>query len=373
MITVVGFLTACMVFYAVYLLHNASLFASLKPHTSNKSHFPLVTVIVPARDEEDKIAACLQAISRQTYPKDKFEVLLVNDHSEDATVSIAENIAKSFPGLRILHLGEVQGPAYKKAAVALGISEAKGEIILTTDADCVMGAEWLSSMLAHFEPDTGMVSGPVALTGNKLFQRFQALEFMGLQLVGAGGIADGKPTMCNGANLAYRKEVFEEVGGFAGIDHIASGDDELLMHKIAASGTWKVRFAKSRAAVVQTEALPDVGSFRKQRTRWVSKSTAYQQKGITYTLILSYLAILALPVSAVLSIWEPQLMYWFLANLALKVLSEAVILRQATHFFKRKKLLWILLPEQVLHVIYVLWVGIAGNVRSYEWKGRKVQ
>ena len=222
--------------------------------------------------------------------------------------------------------------AYKKAAVARGIEAARGEVILVTDADCTMGPNWVRSMASQFTPTTGMVSGPVVLEGETIFGDFQALEFMGLIAVGAGSIGAGTPNTCNGANLAYRKQVFAEVGGFAGIDQIASGDDELLMHKIADQTDWKIRFAKDQGAIVSTAAHRSWKDFKAQRLRWVSKSTQYQNPRITLTLIISYLAILGLPLLLLLAPFFPVLWPFLALNLSLKILSEATILREAGLF-----------------------------------------
>jgi cellulose synthase/poly-beta-1,6-N-acetylglucosamine synthase-like glycosyltransferase len=236
-----------------------------------------------------------------------------------------------------------------------------------------MGKSWLSAMLDGFQEDTGMVSGPVTLEGDTLLMEFQALEFMGLIAVGAAGIAAKQPTMCNGANLAYRKSAFEAVGGFAGIDHIASGDDELLMHKIAATRQYQIAFVRNQDAIVHTAAQANWQDLKRQRIRWVSKSTAYKRRSITMTLVLAYLAMLGFPFLLVAGFWEPRLWAWLLSNLLLKILAEAVVIYPAAVFFGKLRLMKWLPFEQVAHIAYVLWVGIAGNRKSYEWKGRKVK
>lgn len=363
-----------MLFYAAYLLRNAWFFAHLpKGAPVADGPLPSVAVIVPARNEEGRAGLCIADIVAQDYPPDLLEIILVNDHSEDGTVAEALAAGQGHPGFRVVHLEAVQGPAYKKAAVALGIAESKGALLMTTDADCRMGPDWVRSMAAHFSERTGMVSGPVELTGRRIFQELQALEFMGLIAVGSGAIGAGNPTMCNGANLAYRREAFEEAGGFEGIDHIASGDDELLMHKIASQTDWEVAFAKEKKAVVRTRALESLSAFAAQRVRWVSKSRAYERSSITGTLVLSYLAILGLPLLLGLSFWDARAWWFFGASLSLKLLSEGIILSLAAGFFGRLHLLRWLAPEQIAHVAYVLWVGLAGNAGSYFWKGRKVK
>lgn len=363
--------TGLMLFYAGYLIRMAWYFAGIKGEGKATGPLPRVSVIVPARNEAANVAACVRALCAQKYPVELLELILVDDHSEDETVAVAEAAAE--PGrLRVLRLQGQTGWAYKKAAVAAGIAQASGDIILSTDADCVAGPDWVASMVGFFGPEVSMVAGPVLLTGESLFARFQALEFMGLIAVGAGAIGAGQPTMANGANLAYRRAAFQQVGGFSGIDHIASGDDELLMHKLVAAGM-QVRFAKAKAAIVRTPAQPDWAGFKAQRIRWVSKSRHYDRKSITGTLVLSYLAIAGLPLMALASLWWPAGWVFLAAAFGLKMLGELSVLAQAASFFDNLRLLVWLPLEQFAHVAYVLWVGIAGNRKGYLWKGRAVK
>lgn len=365
-------LTGLLLFYVGYLLRSAWYWGKLEEPVQGGDHLPRVAVIVPARNEATHIVACVQAILAQDYPRGLMEVIVVNDHSEDDTAALAQAAAGHDPRFRILSLEAQTGPAYKKAAVAQGIAASSSELIVTTDADCVMGPQWLRSLVGCFDAGTGLVSGPVLLEGKGLFAEFQALEFMGLIAVGAAAIAAGHPTMCNGANLAYRRTAYEAVGGFAGIDHIASGDDELLMHKVAAMPQFQVRFAKLAAAIVRTPAQPTWEAFKQQRIRWVSKSRHYKRKAITLVLVLSYMAMLGFPLLAMAGMWDARL--WGLLGLhaVLKLAAEAAVLVPAAIFFGKLPLLRWLPLEQAAHIAYVLWVGIAGNVTSYQWKGREV-
>jgi cellulose synthase/poly-beta-1,6-N-acetylglucosamine synthase-like glycosyltransferase len=367
------FFTALLLFYAGYLFYCSIHWTRLTPQNPQPTAFPKVSVIIPARNEALHITTCIRAVLNQNYPQDKMELIVINDHSEDNTVTLAQKAAQGHPNFRLLHLETQMGVAYKKAAVARGIQEATGEIVVTTDADCQMGTEWLRTLVGTFDAETGLVSGPVLLEGTGIFAEFQALEFMGLIAVGAASIAAGHPTMCNGANLAYRRAAFDAVGGFAGIDHIASGDDELLMHKIAASGQYKIRFAKSRSAIVHTPAQSTWTQFKQQRIRWVSKSRHYKRQAITLILVASYLAMLGFPLLLIGGFWDHRLWWLLLGHLAIKLLAEAAVLVPAAAFFDKLRLLRWLPAEQAAHIVYVLWVGIAGNRKSYHWKGRNVQ
>ncbi|HEV2483135.1 MAG TPA: glycosyltransferase, partial [Puia sp.] len=233
-----------------------------------------ITVLIPARNEASGILDCLRSLARQTYPKDRFEVIVLDDHSTDGTAAVVEDfVASGAEGLalRCLRIAEVPLPsgltAYKKFAIGTGVGAAAGELIVTTDADCSFDPQWLSTLAAFYEekgarfiaapvriepaprpvehamhspvpatqPTTGHAPHPTehATRGAlSLLGIFQTLDFITLQGITGAAVHSGLHSMCNGANLAYTRQAFYEVQGFKGIDHIPSGDDMLLMHKI---------------------------------------------------------------------------------------------------------------------------------------------
>ncbi len=378
MILVAVFFLICMVFYALYLGVNFYYFTygfSSVQDISSPSDFLKVTVVIPARNEELNIGALLQDIANQNYPLDFIQVIVVDDHSTDQTRKIAEEFIGFRKNWKVLSLIKPKGTAYKKAAITQAIQNSDGDIILTTDADCRVGKHWIRTMVSEFKNSTvGLVSGPVTMWDNGTwFQQFQSLEFTGLIAIGAGSMQRGAPNMCNGANLAYRRDAFYEVNGFEGVDHIASGDDELLMHKIYSTSKYLVKFQKSREAIVNTAPCYTFRQFLNQRIRWVSKSTHYKNKAITLIMSCIYLAIAGIPITCVLAITDIIPWWIFISILGIKISSEFIILYSATHFFEKKYLLKWFLPEQLLHIPYILWAGLAGNIGQYKWKDRIIQ
>ncbi|MBX7241560.1 MAG: glycosyltransferase [Bacteroidia bacterium] len=363
-----------MTYYCVYVLMAAKKFRKNLPPLQS-GLFPFVSVIIPARNEAFSISACLHSVINQNYPADRFEVILINDHSEDQTGAIASEIASASMNLTVIDLQDEDINSFKKAAVARAVSLSKGEIILQTDADCVVSRKWISAMTGFFDSETALVSGPVQFTyRNSWFEKVQTLEFLGLNLLGAGGIAMKRPNMCNGANLAYRKAVFEEVNGFQGVDNVASGDDELLLQKIYRLKKYKIRYACAESAIVKTAALSSLAAFFNQRLRWVSKSRSYLNRWINVTQLLFFLAICGIPLLFGLSFISIYMLIPAVIVFGMKILSDIPLMIQATRFFREKKLLkWFLLLE-VLYIPYVILIGIAGNlISSYSWKGRKVR
>lgn len=366
-----GFLTLIYVFVVTTFIVG---WIKIKPfQQKHEKPGTFVSIIIAARNEEEKIAKTITDILAQSYPKALFELIIIDDHSTDGTA----NIVKSFAGVKLIELRASKVlNSYKKMAIQTAIGEAQGDLIVTTDADCRMGSGWLSEIVAYYET-TGckMISSPVAYFEEKsVFEQLQSLEFAYLIGLGASTIGNKNPSTCNGANLAYEKKAFFEVGGFKGIDDLASGDDELLLHKMAAIYGDKIGFLKNRQAVVYTHAKPTLGEFIQQRRRWASKSTRYKDKSVIILGISIWLFNVSIIVNALLAIFFASATLPFLIfQLAAKVLTEFVFLYHMMAFFKRKALLWWLPLLNVLHVIYFIYIGIAGNSGKYNWKGRMVK
>jgi cellulose synthase/poly-beta-1,6-N-acetylglucosamine synthase-like glycosyltransferase len=245
-----------------------------------------------------------------------------------------------------------------------------------TDADCLPGPGWLTAyagLLAR-APQAQFISGPVLLTGPAgILHALVGLEFAGLVGVGAACIARQQPTMCNGANLAYRRNAFEAVGGFLDNAHVASGDDEFLLHKIHARNPDGVHFLADEAAVVRTAAPPTLPDLLRQRVRWASKWRHYRSTAPRRLAVLVLGANVALAVGLGAALVGPALWPWVGAAWVIKLGADAWFLWPVLRFFKRPEWLWALLPLQLLYAPYALAVGAAGWGGGYVWKGREVR
>ena len=339
----------------------------------------MVSVIVPARNEAENILACLQSILLQNYPPELFEIIVIDDHSTDGTGELVKAIAS--PQIKLLHLADHlennASLAFKKMGLQLGIQHAKGELLVTTDADCIAQKNWLRFIVSFYEiQQPKFIAAPVNFHQEQsLLERFQSLDFMGLMLITGAGIQSSVFHMSNGANLAYPREVFERVNGYEGIDHLASGDDLLLMHKIAARYPGRIGFLKNFNATVLTQAKPTWKGFLSQRLRWATKSSSYQEKQLTFILAMVFLFCLSIVFSllATLILGWTALLY-FGALFLLKTIADYFFLKRAARFFNRKDLMSSFFLAQWLHILYIVIIGILGNlVKKYEWKGRKVR
>lgn len=334
------------------------------------------SVLVAARNEALTLPQLLQDVSQQDLPAARFEVIIIDDDSTDETAAIVRAAARS--SAFDLHLIKLQdqpnAPTGKKAALQAALATARAPWVVCTDADCRVGPAWLSSYAAVVQADAkvNFISGPVLLTGgNSLLNNLMGLEFAGLVSVGAASIGYGAPTMCNGANLAYRREAFAAVQGFAGNEHVASGDDEFLLHKLHAAFPGSIRFLKTPAAIVRTAGPPTLRALLAQRVRWASKWRHYQQKAPQRLAVLVLGANVSLFAGLLLLFVYPELWPWTLAAWVLKLGADAWFLWPVLGFFGRRRWLRYVGLLQVAYAPYALLTGLLGLRGEYVWKGRK--
>lgn len=337
-----------------------------------------VSVIVPVRNEEKNILNLLNDLKDQAYPVSKLEIILVDDHSTDSTINIAQKTG--MPNLRILSLADLDasaptGRASKKAGIEMAVHSAGGELIVTTDADCHVGNHWISAIAAYYtEHHPVMIAGMVSYFPDAtFFGKFQTLDFLSLVGIGAACIRNGFYNLCNGANLAYTKEAFIAVEGYRGIDHIPSGDDMMLMHKMARKFPGRIAALKCKPAIVYTHTEKDFSGFWHQRVRWTSKSMHYEDKRITAILACVYIINVAIILSTVLGFFIPGFLKLSIWMFLIKICADTLFTYTVARFFHRGSLLWYFLPIQVVHLLYIIVIAPAGVFGKYYWKGRTVK
>ncbi len=327
---------------------------------------PPVSIVIAARNEERRIAACLESLCRLDYPSGRLDVLVVDDDSDDRTVAVARTFEGRLRGLRVIdaETGAEAAGRGKTAALRRGIALALGEIILTTDADCVVPPRWVRSMVARFSNDVAMVSGPVREeTRDTLLGRIESLEFLGLITTGAGLIGAGRPIICNGANLAYRRAAYEAVGGFTG-----TSDDESLMNAIVYRKVGVVAFADDPSAVVVTRSENTPGRFLRQRIRWAAKRGRYEDPSILVTLLLLYGFFLTVLLTAVLVPQDPLLALPLAVVLIGKAVIEWAALHSGARLFGDRVRLGPFLIAELLHVPYIVIAAALGQLVALRWR-----
>jgi cellulose synthase/poly-beta-1,6-N-acetylglucosamine synthase-like glycosyltransferase len=335
------------------------------------NHF---TVIIPARNEAANIKACVESILAQDYPSAAFEIIVIDDFSEDDTAFIVQALSQQFPQVRLLqlkdHCKEGETLAYKKKAIEIAVSVAKGDWILTTDADCIVPTRWLFLYNAYIqEQQPSFVAAPVMFIKTAgMLNQFQLLDFLALQGITAAAVGAGKHSMSNGANLGFEKAAFIAVGGYQGVDHIASGDDMFLMHKMKQTLHKPVGYLFHPDAIVLTAAMDTWKGFIMQRIRWASKARYYDDRSITVVLTLVYLFNLSFLLLALLGSWSTLII-----ALAFKTFFELFFLEPVAKFFKMKPELRFFACYQPIHIVYNIAAGLFGQLKTYSWKGRKVK
>jgi poly-beta-1,6-N-acetyl-D-glucosamine synthase len=357
--------------YSILIIYYWQSWKSIPDYiSSGQSAQTKISVIIPARNEEENIGQLLQALQEQSYSKEFFEVIVVDDHSTDNTAAMV----KEFPSIKLLELKNDNINSYKKKAIETGIAAATGELIVTTDADCLPKHEWLKIIAeCKEEKQATLIVAPVVFENNTSFlEIFQALDFLTLQGITGASVYKNIHSMCNGANLTYERKAFYKVNGFAGVDHIASGDDMLLMHKLWKKYPQHVQYLKSKDAIVTTQPMKTWKEFFNQRIRWASKARQYNDKRIFTVLLLVYLFNLSFLGLLVAGIWNSEFEIWFLALWIAKTIVEFPFVYSVATFFNKQKLMKYFFFFQPLHIFYTILSGLFGQLGKYEWKGRRV-
>ena len=334
----------------------------------------LVTIIIAARNEEKNILSCLEHLYLQNFPKELFEIIVVDDDSTDTTATIVKHEIKKNNNLRLIELKK-ESLSGKKKAIEEGIKNSKGDLIITLDADCVMGERWLINMVLFYEQHRPkMIIGPVSLTGGKKFiEKFQAVEYAGLMLITGATAFMKNPLMCSGANLAYEKKAFYEVGGFEGIDSKASGDDVLLLFKMKKKYPQQIKFIKSKEAIVSSQPVNTLHDFINQRIRWSSKTTS--SKNI-FNIVMAFIVLcytVFIISSLLFSIVYIKYLHIGLNLLLLKCIIDFLFLFLAVTYFKKNRFIFFFPVFQLFNTVYVIVIGcIAIFIKRYRWKERIV-
>lgn len=348
-------------------------FNRLKSFTPiNKRPSSKFSIIIPFRNEVENLESLIQSLEELNYPKYLFEVILVNDHSNDNSEELALHLLNCTQlDFHIFNnISRTNSP--KKDAITLGINNAKYEWIVTTDADCIVPPNWLNSFDAFIsETQVRMIVAPVNLKfSTAIFDQFQTLDVLSLQGVTAGSFGLGRPFLCNGANLCYSKELFISLSGFDGNDNIASGDDIFLLEKTLKFAPKQVMYLKSRAAIVETNPEASFSKLIQQRIRWAAKTSSYSNffAKVVGLIVLIMNAIIVC--SLLLTIFGLIVWWHFIIILLLKQLIDYSLISRSAKFFNRTKALNAYFFSSLLYPFVSVYIAIKSVFSNYQWKGR---
>jgi poly-beta-1,6-N-acetyl-D-glucosamine synthase len=340
--------------YFVLLLILYRSLLKLKIFEVSKDPVTFVSVVVACRNEQEALPCLLNCIATQSYPENLFEVIIVNDNSEDKTYEIAAGFRGISSILSINNRGEG-----KKQALRTGINAAKGNLIITTDADCTMGKNWIRTIAAFYEMynDDLIICSVQIESATGFFGKLEELEFLSLQGITAGSALYKNPTMCNGANLAFTKEAYLTHSDKLH-DEINSGDDIFLLHSLKEKTRSKISWLESFEAMVTTKSSSPLSSFLKQRSRWISKGKAYKDRYTISLGIVTFITVILQISYLILSLIYPALIWVFLSLVVLKSIPDFLILTNTSARYGSRKLMRWFLPAQLIYPFYVLSVVI---------------
>lgn len=352
--------------YALFILFILTGLRRLRPTQHITSVLPFVSVVIAARNEEKNLSQLLSALTDQTYPPDRYEVLVSDDRSTDNTWAIIERYTRQHgqvQGIRITDLVPDMTP--KKRALTQAIWKAKGEIILSTDGDCVVPNTWIASMVQALGTTAGLCVGFSTTTSDgSLLQNYQRVDFLALMTANAGVIGHGLAWSGSGQNIAYRTEAFEKINGFIPCAHRLSGDDVYLVQAI--SRIAPVTFNSDPGSFVRTNPKESLGEFLQQRIRWASNSRGLET---TKPLFLLFLISAFISNTAIIpALFFPVLRLGTSLILLVKLILEGSVIFFGARQFRvplnvRSFAVWALLQP-----LYIPVVGVMGFIGKFRWK-----
>jgi cellulose synthase/poly-beta-1,6-N-acetylglucosamine synthase-like glycosyltransferase len=338
-----------------------------KRKTDSKQYKHKLSVIATFKNEEEHLKTLIENLENQSLNSSLYELILVNDHSSDSSFEIAQMCISDKTQFKLISLDETL--TGKKQALTEGISAAEGEVIITTDADCEHPSNWLETIFNYYSEYTPkMIIAPVAMNGKTVFEKMQALEFLSLAGSTAGAAGLQMPVMCNGANLAFEKAVFEELNDGLQMKEV-SGDDVFLLHSIKKKYPKGIHYLKSTDAIVTTYAEKNLKPFFRQRIRWASKAGSYKDTATIFISVLVFFVNLNLIGLIPAGIFIDEMLYSLLILFSLKTIPDFLLISIFGRFTKQNKLLFFFPLLSILYPFYIVISATAGLFsRRVVWK-----
>ncbi len=382
------FMDLISIFFTVFILLSTGIYAwlvlsyyrgwrKLPPPPKKKTTYRTkICVLVPARNEEDNIIPLLRSLANQDYPEQLFEVIVVDDHSDDDTTKLVKSFEEK--EVQLIHLKDFVATheiAFKKRAIELAVQKTDSELLINTDADCILPPTWISEFASYYEQtDNQFIVGPVDYHPiDNLFKTIQQIDFLSLMAVTGASVYYKQFNLSNGANMAYTKAAFLQVNGYEGKDQSPSGDDVFLIEKIGNLYPNQVGYLKSRNAIVHTLPCDSFSELIQQRIRWVSKTRHYTNFKTKLTGYLFAAFYISLFIQLFLLPVTTQFLSAFIGQLAVKYLVDFILLFEVTKFYTQRKILLAFPIFEIVHLPFTLIVGILGQFVPYTWKKRQIK
>jgi cellulose synthase/poly-beta-1,6-N-acetylglucosamine synthase-like glycosyltransferase len=335
------------------------------------SNYPFLSIIVCFHNEEKNIKNCIECLLGQDYPQENIEILLVDDRSDDLTLQIAEQYSQLHSHVDVISIRDLKpGFAPKKHAIDEAIKKAKGELLLFTDADGRPGPNWAKEMIMGFDENVGMVIGyaPYAtdFPYSRIFHKLLSLEYLSQAAVAAASAGIGYPVTCVATNMAYRKKVYLELGGFGNFKNIRSGDDDLFLQRVRDESNWRIKYVSDSLSHVYNAPPNSWNKFYQQRLRFASKGFYYPFK-IFLSLLNIFVVNFLIFIFPFLYFVVNLSFYPFIAGLIIKFTADFLFIKQAAYYLNDRRYLQLFPLAFILHIPYLVYFGIMGQLQKYKW------
>ena len=356
----------------IILIFTIGLFLFKEKKTTIK---PFVSVIIPALNEKDHIEKILFDVSNQTYPTEKYEILVIDDESSDITSNLVMALTEKYQNIKLLNSKDGDSTLkFKKRPLDLGIRNSSGEFIIQTDADCQVSNRWLETMVSYFTDNVGMVIGHSQINYDQsISQQVEALDFLMLSATGRSTAQFGLPFAATGQNLAFRKKTFYEVGGFSAFANALGGDDTFLLQSIRNKSDWDIVSALDKNSFTKTVPSLSFQSLISQRRRWASDSLYFRSTNPVFFVVIvtTFLANLSILISFAINFVLSGSFQILINCLMIKLLLEGWMMVKTTSIYNCQNLRKAFIPWFFLQIPYIVYMGITTlTPKNKTWGGR---
>ena len=368
---VIGLLAVFCLFYIVLEVRFFRALGTVRLGESDVEPKPRVSVLISARNESSGIRATLDSVLAQDYAG-QWDVWVADDRSTDDTPKILAEYAERNPKLHVITIKDIpEGTSPKKHALSKLIDACDGDILCLTDADCLVKPTWVAGIVAEFEPGIELVAGhsyiPTVPGKSSILICMQAIETLIYRVAGTAGLAMHLPLTSTGNNLAYRKSFFKSVHGFENVLKIQSGDDDLLMQKLAADRPWAMRYCIAESTFVTTNGKETLKELWEQRKRWASKTIYYTPK-IVFVLSMVFLFLAMQCVTALLAPFSFKILVAALVAFVAKCVGDLVLILRGLRIFRQEHLIKWCIPVEIIHAPFTVLAVLFGLFGRFKWK-----
>lgn len=333
---------------------------------------PIISVVIAVHNEEVSLAGCLENLVSQTYPVDKFEIIIADDRSSDSTPAIIESFVKKYPHIKSVRVDETEDVVPKKFALSKALDIATGEIIASTDGDCSIPKNWLNSMSSYFTPDVGFVIGHTNYRPAKSFwPGIDALDYLSQRALGSGFVGIGSVYTCTASNMAYRKDLYTNNRNEFLALKIRPAEDNFFLFCAKRKSSYTVAVATDTDSFIETDGASGFSHFVNQRFRWAAYGGNYVTLGMKMFFIPSIIFFLSLLFTCVVSPIYPLVLQPLLIMVAAKIIADFLFTTKSCVLFDRVSLIKYFLPLFFIHFILIPLIMIKGNFSTFEWKGKR--